>query len=180
MYKESKEHIDIELEAGKDDSPVKTEPEVKKEIEDDDEYGGETDKDDDDEYGGDTDVDEDDSKDDMGTTGDDAIPAHTKNLSNDPREIRTSSGFYLKEINGDLFTFRHSLCHCVSRDYKLGKGIAKTFREKFGRIRELEDSGAEIGGVAVLKVRSWSSSVIEKLLTFGFLGFRITTAIFIT
>jgi hypothetical protein len=29
--------------------------------------------------------------------------------------------------------------------------VAKIFREKFGRIRELEDSGAEVGGIAVLR-----------------------------
>jgi hypothetical protein len=34
---------------------------------------------------------------------------------------------------------------------RLGKGVAKIFREKFGRIRELEDSGAEVGGIAVLR-----------------------------
>ena len=34
---------------------------------------------------------------------------------------------------------------------RLGKGVAKIFREKFGRIRELEDSGAEVGGIADLR-----------------------------
>ncbi len=47
------------------------------------------------------------------------------------------------------FTF--SLAHCISADYKLGKGIAKIFKERFGRVHELEKSGAKAGGLAVLK-----------------------------
>jgi len=86
-------------------------------------------------------------------SGDDAIPPATKNLSSKPGDIRTLSGFTLKEVRGDLFSSpsTESLCHCISRDYKLGKGIAKLFREKFGRIDELKDSGARVGGLAVLK-----------------------------
>ena len=39
--------------------------------------------------------------------------------------------FNRKEVSGDLFKSpkSHSLCHCVSRDFRLGKGIAKLFRE---------------------------------------------------
>ena len=50
--------------------------------------------------------------------------------------------FILNEVSGDLFKSpkSHSLCHCVSRDFRLGKGIAKLFREKFGRIDELKRS----------------------------------------
>jgi hypothetical protein len=59
----------------------------------------------------------------------------------------------LKEIIGDLFSCSgsDSLCHCISKDYKLGKGIAKIFRDKFGRIDELKRSGSDIGGIAILK-----------------------------
>merc|ERR1712243_293845 len=86
-------------------------------------------------------------------SGDDAVPPATKNLSGKPGEIRTLSGFTLKEVRGDLFSAssKESLCHCISRDYKLGKGIAKLFREKFGRIDELKESDARVGGLAVLK-----------------------------
>ena len=85
-------------------------------------------------------------------SGDDAIPPANKNLSVQPGEIRTLSGFTLKEVKGDLFSSpsSDSLCHCISRDYRLGKGIAKLFREKFGRIEELKKSEANIGGIAVL------------------------------
>ena len=60
--------------------------------------------------------------------------------------------FILKEVSGDLFKSpkSHSLCHCVSRDFRLGKGIAKIFREKFGRIDELKSSGAGVKDIAVL------------------------------
>ena len=77
---------------------------------------------------------------------DDAIPPATKNLSSKP-------GFTLEEVRGDLFKSprTESLCHCISRDCKLGRGIAKIFRQKFGRIDELKDSGARVGGLAVLK-----------------------------
>jgi len=86
-------------------------------------------------------------------SGDDAVPPATKNLSGKPGEIRTLSGFTLKEVRGDLFSApsKESLCHCISRDYKLGKGIAKLFRDKFGRIDELKESDARVGGLAVLK-----------------------------
>jgi len=86
-------------------------------------------------------------------SGDDAIPSNTKNLSDDLDELRTSSGFLLREVTGDLFTcpVTSSLAHCISRDYRLGKGIAKLFREKFGRVEELKKSGADIGGLALFK-----------------------------
>ena len=65
----------------------------------------------------------------------------------------TSRRFALTEVCGDLFTAPpdHSLCHCVSRDFRLGKGIAKLFRNKFGRIDELKSSGANVGQIGVLK-----------------------------
>ena len=61
--------------------------------------------------------------------------------------------FVLKEVSGDLFTSpsTDSLAHCVSRDFRLGKGIAKIFRDKFGRIDELKRSGAGVTDIAVLK-----------------------------
>ena len=64
-------------------------------------------------------------------------------------------GFELNVQRGDLFTKPNpsvSLAHCVSRDLAMSKGIAKIFREKFGRIQELQDAKADIGEIAVLKV----------------------------
>eukprot|EP00090_Calanus_glacialis_P001127 TRINITY_DN10792_c0_g1_i1.p1 TRINITY_DN10792_c0_g1~~TRINITY_DN10792_c0_g1_i1.p1 ORF type:complete len:1194 (-),score=363.16 TRINITY_DN10792_c0_g1_i1:78-3470(-) len=96
-----------------------------------------------------------DKDDDYMMSGEDANPPATKNLSAKSGEIRTLSGFLLKEVQGDLFSSPNteSLCHCISRDLKLGKGIAKLFREKFGRIEELKKSDSQIGGIAVLKDR---------------------------
>lgn len=62
----------------------------------------------------------------------------------------------IQVVRGDLFELADkkvtvSLAHCVSADFRLGKGIAKEFRKKFGRIHELHLSGQQVGGVAVLK-----------------------------
>ena len=73
--------------------------------------------------------------------------------SYDKVRIVSVHGMDLKVVRGDLFEVdkSFSLAHCVSADFKLGKGIAKLFRDKFGRVDELERSGAKAGGVAVLK-----------------------------
>ena len=57
---------------------------------------------------------------------------------------------------GDLFSCstQSSMAHCISKDCRLGKGIAKLFREKFGRIKELESCKAGIGGLAPLQDKS--------------------------
>ena len=69
--------------------------------------------------------------------------------------MATQSGFQMEITKGDLFEASGnnvSLAHCVSRDLKLGKGIAKLFRQKFGRMKELEEANAQIGDIAILKV----------------------------
>ena len=75
----------------------------------------------------------------------------------DKIRIKAKSGFHLEVLQGDLFKTDDettSLAHCVSRDLKMSKGIAKLFRDKFGRVQELERMNVDIGGVAVLKLRS--------------------------
>ena len=65
-----------------------------------------------------------------------------------------SSAFELNVVYGDLFKNpgpNACLAHCISRDLKMSKGIAKIFRETFGRINELAEQRAEIGEVAILK-----------------------------
>jgi O-acetyl-ADP-ribose deacetylase (regulator of RNase III) len=66
--------------------------------------------------------------------------------------IETEFGLVLTVAKGDVFTAGKnvSLAHCISKDCRLGKGIAKIFRDKFGRIDELKKSGTDIGGVATL------------------------------
>ena len=66
------------------------------------------------------------------------------------------TGFELNVHVGDLFVEPQpdvSLAHCVSRDLAMSAGIAKIFRKKFKHIQELEDQKANIGEIAVLKVK---------------------------
>ena len=60
----------------------------------------------------------------------------------------------IEVVNGDLFTVSEdfSLAHCISKDCKMGKGIAKIFRNKFGRVDEIKACNARVGGVAPLKL----------------------------
>ena len=61
----------------------------------------------------------------------------------------------LEEVIGDLFSAppNVSLAHCVSADFAMRKGIAKTFRVKFGRVNELVQQEARVGEIAVLRDR---------------------------
>jgi len=53
-------------------------------------------------------------------------------------------------VHGDLFTSSDSLAHCVSEDLVMGRGIAKTFRERFGRVHELKRQRRHVGEVAYI------------------------------
>ena len=61
----------------------------------------------------------------------------------------------LEEVIGDLFSAppNVSLAHCVSADLAMRKGIAKTFKQAFGRVSELKEQKAGVGGIAILKDR---------------------------
>ena len=60
----------------------------------------------------------------------------------------------IKEIKGDLMMSKGNLCHCISADCKLGKGIAKKFREKFGHMNKLRNMETEVGGVSIIKIEN--------------------------
>merc|ERR1719242_686713 len=64
--------------------------------------------------------------------------------------------FSYELIKGDLFTSSESssLCHCVSRDLGMGKGIAVLFKKKFGGVDALRKQGAKIGECAILMRQS--------------------------
>ncbi|XP_038057758.1 ADP-ribose glycohydrolase OARD1-like isoform X2 [Patiria miniata] len=64
-----------------------------------------------------------------------------------------TKGFEMKETRGDLFgcSDEECLAHCISEDVRMGKGIAKIFKEKYGGVKELMNQGVKPGGVAVLK-----------------------------
>ena len=57
-----------------------------------------------------------------------------------------------QEFQGDLFSATNdfALCHCVSRDFNMGKGIATIFKNRYGRVEELKAQNANIGGCAFL------------------------------
>ncbi|CAG8812321.1 23493_t:CDS:1 [Cetraspora pellucida] len=58
-----------------------------------------------------------------------------------------------KEIQGDLFKDpdpTDALAHCVSQDLRMGKGIAKLFKEKFNGFNELKQQDKKVGEVAYL------------------------------
>lgn len=58
----------------------------------------------------------------------------------------------IHELIGDLFTCAPSasLAHCISRDVKMGKGIAVSFKEKFGGVEDIKNQRKRIGEVAIL------------------------------
>mmetsp|Transcript_11170 Transcript_11170/g.27028 ORF Transcript_11170/g.27028 Transcript_11170/m.27028 type:complete len:538 (-) Transcript_11170:556-2169(-) len=64
----------------------------------------------------------------------------------------TGHDFVLEEVQRDLFKLdsTYALGHCVSRDLQMGKGIAKTFKERFGGVEELKSQDVGVGDVAVL------------------------------
>ena len=68
-------------------------------------------------------------------------------------DVVSKTQFSLSEMDGDLFDAptSASLCHCISGDCKLGRGIAKQFREKFDIMNTLKAKKTPVGGVVVLK-----------------------------
>jgi O-acetyl-ADP-ribose deacetylase (regulator of RNase III) len=58
----------------------------------------------------------------------------------------------LTEIKCDLFDAKECLCHCVSADFYMGKGIAVEFKNRFGCVQELLSQKKGVGGVAILSI----------------------------
>ncbi|TDG44429.1 hypothetical protein AWZ03_009125 [Drosophila navojoa] len=80
------------------------------------------------------------------------------------------SDFKLREVNGDLFSAgpEYSMCHCVAADLRMGKGIAVKFRNKFGKVAELQKQNVKPGGVAILKDNGrYIYYLITKLSSWG-------------
>lgn len=73
----------------------------------------------------------------------------------------------LEEFQGDLFSSRNAIGHCVSADMKMTKGIAKVFKKKFGRVEQLKRSGARVGDVRALFIDGrWVYYLITKDMFF--------------
>lgn len=73
----------------------------------------------------------------------------------------------LEEIKGDLFTCHASasLCHCVSTDLAMGKGIAVLFKKTFGQVPQLKAQKAGIGQAAVLPKPRQENAFVYYLVT---------------
>ena len=61
----------------------------------------------------------------------------------------------ISETQRDLFSLNHTteycLCHCVSVDLAMGKGIAVAFRDRFGRIEHLRALNPKVGDACSLE-----------------------------
>lgn len=60
-------------------------------------------------------------------------------------------------MRGDIFTkcpAHISLCHCVSLDFRMSRGIALTFRQKYGQVPFLKTQVQEVGKCAIIKHES--------------------------
>ena len=75
--------------------------------------------------------------------------------------------FELTEMKGDLFSAPRSfsLAHCISKDCRLGAGIAKLFKQKFGRVDELVKMGTSVGGVSPLSIGPFGGKFVYNLVT---------------
>jgi O-acetyl-ADP-ribose deacetylase (regulator of RNase III) len=83
-------------------------------------------------------------------------------------EERTERGeFVLEELQGDLFTCdpAASLCHCVSEDMAMGKGIAVQFKKRFGKVAELKAQQSRTGSAAVLEKPDCPGAFVYYLVT---------------
>ena len=78
-----------------------------------------------------------------------------------------AESFSLTEIRGDLFSTAsaESLAHCISKDCRLGAGIAKLFKQKFGRITELKQMGTDVGGVSPIRLSPFGGRYVYHLVT---------------
>ena len=77
-----------------------------------------------------------------------------KEMQHSPPQQALSPSLLITEIKGDLFSApsTSSLAHCISQDCKLGAGIAKLFRQRFGRVDDLQRMETAVGGVSLLQV----------------------------
>lgn len=68
-----------------------------------------------------------------------------------PDAAAAPARFSLVEKTGDLFNgTTASLCHCVSADLAMGRGIAMKFRYYFGKVAELRGQKVGPGGCAFI------------------------------
>ncbi|XP_002734397.1 ADP-ribose glycohydrolase OARD1-like [Saccoglossus kowalevskii] len=81
-----------------------------------------------------------------------AATSKTSQKGAEPEKAK-KKGFVFSEVKGDLFKCPQTdaLAHCISEDCKMGKGIAKEFKKRFGGVDELISQGIKTGGCGVLE-----------------------------
>jgi O-acetyl-ADP-ribose deacetylase (regulator of RNase III) len=57
----------------------------------------------------------------------------------------------LTYVKDDLFTSGDNLAHCVSKDLRMGAGIAKIFRDRYG-VEGLAEQFAQVGDLAIMAI----------------------------
>ncbi|GAH00199.1 unnamed protein product [marine sediment metagenome] len=67
------------------------------------------------------------------------------------RNTQVATYANITHIQGDLFESNTSLCHCVSSDLSFGKGIAKSFRDRYGGEDQLQEQPHQIGDTPYLE-----------------------------
>lgn len=81
-----------------------------------------------------------------------------------------SSKMTIKEIKSDLFSasIDHALAHCVGTDFKMSKGIAVKFKNKFNNIDELLYQNVGVGGSASINIQGRNIFyLVTKECTYG-------------
>lgn len=56
----------------------------------------------------------------------------------------------IRTVQADLFSSSDALAHCVSLDFKMGAGIAREFRSRFGQVEGLKRQVTKFPGLAIL------------------------------
>ena len=65
--------------------------------------------------------------------------------------MSSNTNFVVKK--GDLFQGARkgsSFAHCISKDVKLGRGIAVSFRQRFGNVDELRSQNSDVGDISTI------------------------------
>ncbi|RIA96246.1 hypothetical protein C1645_755498 [Glomus cerebriforme] len=93
-------------------------------------------------------------------------PSSQTNINTGPIDTHQNNKFIFEEIQGDLFVDapeNSSLAHCVSADFKMGRGIATIFRQKYNGVKELSNQHKKTGQVATLQRDNRIGAGLDKL-----------------
>ena len=76
-----------------------------------------------------------------------------RDIQDSRKDVQRGEQCVMWSEHGDLFDVgsNWALCHCVSKDLKMGAGIAATFKQRFGGLEDLRRQHVEVGSVGVLQ-----------------------------